>query len=152
MAEPDDRSGCSIRALALAGMVLLVVIVALAALAVAFPRLGFAARRYFTGFPPEAVLAFVLAPPMIAIALTVGVRSLIESIGSRQWGWPPVFLALSSVGLLGPALLALRLSASYSTPLRQVQDAALALVSGVSLFILLVLGLVFDRRPSQRRK
>lgn len=57
------RTGCSIRALALAGLLFSLVIVALVALAVAFPNFGMVAdRRYFIGFPPQAVLAFVLGP------------------------------------------------------------------------------------------
>lgn len=151
MENLDDSSGCSIRALALAGIALSVVIVALAALAVAFPEFGMTAdRRYFIGFAPQAVLAFVLTPPVAAIALTIGLRGMAESVGSRRWGWASVFLLLTGLGLVGLALLAIRLSTSYSTPLSEVQDAALALVSGVSLFALLVLGVVFDRHDAPR--
>lgn len=148
----DDRGGCSIRALALAGIALSIVVVALAGLAIAFPSFGMTAdRRYFIGFAPQAVLAFVLTPPAIAVALTVGLRGVAESVASRRWGWAPVFFSLTGLGLLGVALLALRLSNSTSTPLGEVQDAALALVAGVSLFALLVLGLVFGRRDVPRR-
>lgn len=144
--------GCSIRALAFAGLLFALALAALAALAVAYPNFGMVAdRRYFIGFPPQAVLAFVLGPVAVAISLTVGLRSTVESFGSRRWGWSPVFLALTGLGLLGSALLAIRLFDSHSTPLGEVQDAALALVWGVSLLFLLILGLAFDRRRAPRR-
>ena len=153
--ESDDRmggrTGCSIRALALAGLLFALVIVALVALAVAFPDFGVADRRYFIGFPPQAVLAFVLGPVAVAFALTVGLRSTIESFGSHRWGWSPVFLALTGVGLIGSVLLAIRLFDAQNTPLGQVQDAALAFVWGVCLLFLLILGLVFDRHQVPRR-
>jgi hypothetical protein len=144
--------GCSIRALALAGFLFAFGIVALVALAIEYPNFGTAAgQRYFIGFPPQAVLAFVLGPVAVAFALTVGLRSTVESFERHRWGWSPVFLSLTGVGLLGSALLVIRLFDAHSTPLGEVQDAALALVWGVSLVFLLILGLVFDRRNAPRR-